>query len=163
MTTQERRREARRNTDRIPTTVVYDEPSRVPGTLTVGAERGDIVVDVDVAEHSCTLVLTIDDALTLGMWLSAHIVDERRRWSAAHGSGVTWVTQETLRQVADHNGTAGTRDTIRSGGEDVAGPARLPQDRTERSGIIITLALVAIGNFASAVFAAMLLLARQVP
>jgi hypothetical protein len=75
MTINERRREARRNTDRIPTTVVFGKPSRIPGTLTVGAERGDIVVDVDVAEHSCTLVLTINDALTLGMWLSAHIVE----------------------------------------------------------------------------------------
>jgi hypothetical protein len=154
MATHERRGEARRNTDRIPTTVVFGEPSGIPGTLTVGAERGDIVVDVDVAEHSCTLVLTIDDALTLGMWLSAHIVDERRRWSAADGSGVTWATQQTLRQVADPNGTAGTRDTVR--GEGVAGLARLPQDRTERSGIIMTLILVAIGNFASAVLAAML-------
>jgi hypothetical protein len=72
-------------------------------------------------------------------------------------------TQETSRQLADHNSTAGTRDTIRSGGEDVADPARLPQDRTERSGIIMTLILVAIGNFASAVLAAMLVLARQVP
>jgi hypothetical protein len=151
MATHERRGEARRNTDRIPTTVVIGEPSGIPGTLTVGAEHGDIKVDVDVAEHSCTLVLTIDDALTLGMWLSAHIVDERRRWSAAHGSGATWATQQTLRQVAEHNGTAGTRDTVR--GEGVS----------ERSGIIMTLTLVAIGNFASAVLAAMLVLARQAP
>ena len=161
MATHERRGEARRNTDRIPTTVVFGEPSRIPGTLTVGAEHGNIVVDVDVAEHSCTLVLTIDDALTLGMWLSAHIVDERRRWSTAHGSGVTCATQQqTLRQVADHSGAAGTRDTVR--GEGVAGPARLPQDRTGRSGNIMILALVAIGNFASAVLAAMLVLAQQV-
>jgi hypothetical protein len=41
----------------------------------------------------------------------------------------------------------------------VAGTDRPPQDRTERLWIIMTLILVAIGNFASAMLAAVLVIA----
>jgi hypothetical protein len=155
-TTRERRGAARRNTDRIPTTVVFGEPPGIPGTLTVGSEHGHIKVCVDLAEQQCTFVLTLDDALTLGMWLSAHIVDERRHSNAANGSGVRLATERTLRQLADVRGTDEKPDTI---GRGVAGTDRPPQDRTERLWIIMTLILVAIGNFASAMLAAVLVIA----
>ena len=159
-TTHERRGAARRNTDRIPTTLVFGELPGIPGTLTVGAEHGDIEVRVDLAEQQCTLVLTLDDALTLGMWLSAHIVDERRHSSAAGGSGLRRATEQTLRQLADVGGTDGKPDTI---GRGVAGTDRPPQDRTERRWIIMALILVAIGNFASAMLAAVLVIGLWLP
>jgi hypothetical protein len=155
-TTRERRGAARRNTDRIPTTVVFGEPPGIPGTLTVGSEHGHIKVCVDLAEQQCTFVLTLDDAHTLGMWLSAHIVDERRHSNAAGGSGVRLATERPLRQLADVRGTDEKPDTI---GRGVAGTDRPPQDRTERLWIIMTLILVAIGNFASAMLAAVLVIA----
>jgi hypothetical protein len=62
------------------TTLVFAEPPGLEGVLLVGAEHGDVVVRVDLAGRPfCALVLTADDALTLSMWLCAHIVDERRR------------------------------------------------------------------------------------
>ena len=71
---------ASRNPDPIPTTVVFAEPPGLDGVLTVGAEHGDIVIHVDLAGRPfCACVLTMDNALTLSMWLCAHIVDERRR------------------------------------------------------------------------------------
>jgi hypothetical protein len=56
------------------------EPPGADGTLIVGAEQGDIMVHAEFAGHAgCTLVLTLDNALTLAMWLVAHVVDERQR------------------------------------------------------------------------------------
>jgi hypothetical protein len=64
----------------IPTTIVFAEPPGIDGKLVVSAEHGDIEVNVTMEDKlSCTLVLTMDDALTLCMWLVAHVVDERRR------------------------------------------------------------------------------------
>ena len=71
---------ASRKPDRIPSRVVFDDPPGVEGTLTVGAEEGDITVHTEIdGKPFSTMVLTMDDALTLSMWLCAHIVDERRR------------------------------------------------------------------------------------
>jgi hypothetical protein len=64
----------------IPTTIAFAEPPGKNGTLVVSAEQGDIEVHVAMEDKpSCTLVLTMDNALTLSMWLVAHVVDERRR------------------------------------------------------------------------------------
>ena len=92
--------------------------------------------------------------------MSAHIVDERRHRSATGRSGAPRATEQPLRQLADLSGTYGKRDTVSQG---VAGPDRLPQDRNERLWIIMTLTLVAIGNFASAVLAAVLVMALWLP
>jgi hypothetical protein len=159
MAMHEKRGRTRRNADRIPTRMVFSEAPGIPGTLTVGAEHHDIVIRVDLAESSCTLELTPDDALTLGMWLSAHIVDERRRWSAPRGSGAPCVPEPTLRQLANLSGADGKDVRWREG---VADLGRLPQDRTERLWIIMAVTLVAIGNFASAVLAAVLVMALGV-
>jgi hypothetical protein len=48
--------------------------------LTVNAEHGDVVIHTELDGHPfCALVLTTDNALTLALWLTAHVVDERRR------------------------------------------------------------------------------------
>jgi hypothetical protein len=63
------------------------------------------------------------------------------------------VPEPTLRQLADLRG---------ADGKDVRGRAdlgRLPQDQMERLSIIMAVILVAIGNFASAVLAAVLVMA----
>jgi hypothetical protein len=45
-----------------------------------GAEHGDVVLHVEIdSKRFCAMVLTMDDALALSMWLCAHVVDERRR------------------------------------------------------------------------------------
>ena len=70
--------------DPIPATVVFAEPPGAEGTLIVGAEHGDIMVHAKFAGHpGYTLVLTLDNAITLSMWLCAHVVDERRRRQAS--------------------------------------------------------------------------------
>jgi hypothetical protein len=69
--------------DPIPATVVFAEAPGADGTLIVGAEQGDITVHAEFAGHpGCTLVLTLDDALELAMWMIAHVVDQRRRRQA---------------------------------------------------------------------------------
>ena len=71
---------ASRNPDPIPTTIVFAESPGIGGILIVDAEHGDIVIHVELTgQPFCACVLTMDNALTLSMWLCAHIVDERRR------------------------------------------------------------------------------------
>ena len=68
--------------DRIPVTAIFDGPPFVDGTLIVGAEHGDIVIHVEFeGKLFCAMVVTMDSALTLSLWLCAHVVDERRRTS----------------------------------------------------------------------------------
>jgi hypothetical protein len=71
---------APRNPDRISIAVIFGEPPGIDGTLTVGTEHGDVLIHAALTGHPfCALVLTLDDALTLSMWLCAHVIDERRR------------------------------------------------------------------------------------
>ena len=66
--------------DPIPISVIFDGPPGVDGMLIVGAEHGDIVIHMEFdGKPFCAMVLTMDNALTLSMWLCAHVVDERRR------------------------------------------------------------------------------------
>ena len=61
---------------------MFGEPPGIDGMLYVGAEHGDVVIHAELAGRPfCALVLTLDDALTLSMWLCAHVVDARRRTS----------------------------------------------------------------------------------
>ena len=71
------------NPDRIPVSVIFDGPPGVDGMLFVGAEHGDITMHVEInGKLFCTCVLTADNALTLSLWLCAHVIDERRRQGA---------------------------------------------------------------------------------
>jgi hypothetical protein len=66
--------------DPIPATVGFCALPCVGGSLTVGAEHGDVAVHVERAGRPfCAAILTKDDALALSLWLCAHVVDERRR------------------------------------------------------------------------------------
>jgi hypothetical protein len=69
-----------RNPDRIPTSIVFGEPPGIDGTLTVSSEHGDVVIHAElIGRPFCALVLALDDALTLNLWIAAHVIDERRR------------------------------------------------------------------------------------
>jgi hypothetical protein len=71
------------NRDRIPATIVFGQPPSIDGLLTVGAEHGDILLHVELAGRPfCALVLTTENALSVSMWLTAHVVDERKRTQA---------------------------------------------------------------------------------
>jgi hypothetical protein len=66
--------------DPIPVTMVFDGPPGVEGLILVGTEHGDINIHTEIDGHEfCVFVLTMNNALTLSMWLCAHIVDERHR------------------------------------------------------------------------------------
>jgi hypothetical protein len=62
---------------------VLSQPPGIDGLLTVGAEHGDILLQVELAGRPfCALVLTTENALSISMWLTAHVVDDRKRRQA---------------------------------------------------------------------------------